>query len=68
MTDGEIEIRLHDIARTVEQYGTCNLDAKEMRLIADRFAKLKPKAFEGRITMDQMYGKEKHTGFRYWEL
>jgi len=55
MTDGEIEIRLHEIARTVEQYGTCNLNAKEVRMIADRFAELKPKQFEGRVTMDQIF-------------
>lgn len=54
MTDEEIEIRLHDIARTVEQYGGCNLDAKEMRLIAERFAELKPKPFQGRISIDDM--------------
>lgn len=54
MTDGEIEIRLHDIARTVKQYGTCNLDAKEMKLIADRFAELKPKPFQGRFTIDDV--------------
>ena len=40
MTDREIVIRLHDIARNVEQYGASNLDAKEIRLIADRFSNL----------------------------
>ena len=38
MTDGEIVIRLHDIARDLEQKDSAY--AKEMRMIADRFAEL----------------------------
>ena len=40
LTNEEIVIKLHNIARTVESYGTSNLDAKEMREIADRFSDL----------------------------
>ena len=46
MTDGEIEIRLHDIARTLKQFGAVSLDEAEMREIADRFSELKRKAKE----------------------
>jgi len=38
MTDNEMIIKLHDIARTAESYGTSNVNAKEMREIADRFS------------------------------
>lgn len=40
MTDGEMVIRLQDIARTVEQYGSVNLNPIMMKEIADRFAEL----------------------------
>ena len=41
MTNEEIVIKLHNIARNVESYGTSNLpSAKEMREIADRFSDL----------------------------
>ena len=40
MTNDEIIIRLHDIARTVESYGNSNLNSEEMRMIADRFSDL----------------------------
>lgn len=43
MTDGEIEIKLHEIARTIDQYGAANLSQSEMRLIADRFSELSKK-------------------------
>lgn len=44
MTDGEIEIKLHEIARTIDQYGVVtNLSKNEMRLIADRFSELSKK-------------------------
>jgi|SaaInl6LU_22_DNA_1037377.scaffolds.fasta_scaffold226719_2 hypothetical protein len=43
MTDSEIAIKLHDIARTVESMGTANLNAKQMREIADRFVELTKK-------------------------
>jgi len=43
MTDGEIVIKLHDIARSVESMGAANLNAKQMRKIADRFAELTKK-------------------------
>ena len=38
VTDDEMVIRLHDIARAVKQFGACNLSESEMRAIADRFA------------------------------
>ena len=38
MTDGEIVIRLHDIARDLETKDS--VYAKEMRQIADRFSEL----------------------------
>ena len=40
MTDGEMVIKLHDIARTVGQFGAANLKESEMRMIADRFSEL----------------------------
>ena len=40
MTDEEMIIRLHDIARTTGQFGAANLNEQEMREIADRFAEL----------------------------
>jgi len=40
MTDNEMVIKLHDIARTVEQFGASNLSGGEMRQIADRFSEL----------------------------
>jgi len=40
MTDGEMVIKLHDIARTVGQFGAANLTESEMRMIADRFSEL----------------------------
>ena len=46
MTDGEIEIKLHDIARTLKQFGAVSLGENEMRQIADRFSELAKKAKE----------------------
>lgn len=43
MTDSEIAIKLHDIARAIESMGTANLNAKQMREIADRFVELTEK-------------------------
>jgi len=40
MTDDEIVIKLHEIARTAEQFGTSNLSGPQMRMIADRFSEL----------------------------
>jgi hypothetical protein len=40
MTDGEMAIKLHDIARTIGQFGAVNLKENEMRMIADRFSEL----------------------------
>ena len=40
LSDGEIVIKLHDIARNVESFGASNLSASEMRMIADRFSEL----------------------------
>jgi len=40
LTDEDIVILLHDIARTVEQFGAVNLSENKMRQVADRFAQL----------------------------
>lgn len=40
LTDEDIVILLHDIARTVEQFGAANLSENKMRQVADRFAQL----------------------------
>lgn len=40
MTDGEMVIKLHEIARTLGQFGAVNLTESEMRMIADRFSEL----------------------------
>jgi len=40
MTDQEILQKLNNIAHSVEHWGAANLDAKEMKSIAKRFAEL----------------------------
>ena len=40
LTDEDIVILLHDIARTVKQFGAVNLSENKMRQVADRFAQL----------------------------
>lgn len=40
LTDGDMVIKLHEIARQVEQFGASNLTESEMRQIADRFSEL----------------------------
>lgn len=48
MTDGEMVIRLHDIARTVDQYGSVNINSIMMREIADRFSELSKKVSDNK--------------------
>jgi len=40
MTDNEILQKLNSIAHSVEHWGAANLNAKELRTIAKRFAEL----------------------------
>jgi len=40
LTDGDMVILLHNIARSVESYGASNIDATEIRQTADRFSEL----------------------------
>jgi hypothetical protein len=40
LTDEDMVILLHDIARTVKQFGAANLSENKMRQVADRFAHL----------------------------
>lgn len=40
LTDEDMVILLHNIARTVESYGASNLSESEMRQVADRFSEL----------------------------
>jgi hypothetical protein len=40
LTDGDMVILLHNIARNVESYGASNLKESELRQIADRFSEL----------------------------
>ena len=40
MTDEDMVIKLHEIARTVEQFGASSLSGPQMRMIADRFSEL----------------------------
>ena len=40
LTDQDMVILLHNIARSVEQFGLSNLDSSEIRQTADRFSEL----------------------------
>lgn len=40
LTDQDMVILLHNIARSVEQFGSSNLSGSEMRQTADRFSEL----------------------------
>lgn len=40
LTDKDMEILLHNIARSVGQFGAANLKEQEVRQIADRFSEL----------------------------
>jgi hypothetical protein len=40
LTDEDMVILLHNIARTVEQFGAANLNKNAMRQVADRFSDL----------------------------
>jgi hypothetical protein len=40
LTDQDMVILLHNIARTVGQFGSANLNEKEIRQTADRFSEL----------------------------
>ena len=40
LTDKDMVILLHDMARTVGQFGAANLKEEELREIADRFNEL----------------------------
>ena len=40
LTDEDMVILLHNIAKTVESYGASNLSESEMRQVADRFSEL----------------------------
>ena len=40
LTDADMVILLHNMARTVESYGASNIDASEIRQTADRFSEL----------------------------
>jgi len=40
LTDEDMIILLHNIARSVEQFGASNIDSKEIRQTADRFSEL----------------------------
>lgn len=40
LTDDDMVILLHNIARSVGQYGAVNLEESEVRQIADRFNEL----------------------------
>ena len=40
LTDEDMVILLHNMARSVGQYGAANLEESEVRQIADRFSEL----------------------------
>ena len=46
LTDKDMVILLHDMARTVGQFGAANLKEQELREIADRFNELAKAASE----------------------
>ena len=46
LTDKDMVILLHDMARTVGQFGAANLKEEELREIADRFNELAKAASE----------------------
>ena len=53
LTDEDMVILLHNIARTVEQFGASNLSSKELRQTADRFSELSNKNKEGYAIKDE---------------